>query len=342
MKAAAKLDFTHVETPDLHVERRKSLMRTYSKELRAIMGNNPGTMLWILAVVGAQFAMAYALRHQAWYVILGVAYVFGAFLNHALYVFVHDSAHNLVFKSSNANRAAGMICDFALVVPGAMAFRKYHLLHHNKMGQYDFDADLSPEWEAKAVGNSSFRKLIWMLLLGISEGSRPMRFKAPPFWDRWIFANLVVQLAVAATAFYFLGLAGIVYLFASTVFGLGLHPLGARWIAEHFLSDSKQETYSYYGPMNPIMFNVGFHMEHHDLMTVAWSRLPEITKIAPEYYRDLETVKSYPGLLFKFITDPKMSLYSRILRKSESRTVALAPMTTREEGATYVPNPASA
>jgi sphingolipid delta-4 desaturase len=336
------LDFHHVETPDLHIERRKELMKKYPKELRAIMGNNPGTILWIAACVVSQFAVAYALRNSHWYVILGVAYVFGAFLNHALYVFVHDAAHNLIFKSSNANKYAGMFADFALVVPGAMAFRKYHLLHHNKMGQYDFDGDLSPNWEAKLVGNNPFKKLIWVLLLGISEASRPMRFKAPPFWDRWIIGNMALQIAVMATAVYFLGIAGIVYLFVSTVFGLGLHPLGARWIAEHFLSDSKQETYSYYGPMNPIMFNVGYHMEHHDLMTVAWNRLPLITKIAPEYYNNLESVKSYPGLLFKFITNPKMSLYSRILRKSETRAAALAPANYGDEGATYVPNPASA
>jgi sphingolipid delta-4 desaturase len=275
-------------------------------------------------------------------VILAVAYVFGAFANHALYVFIHDAAHNLVFKSSNANRFVGMLCDFALVVPGAMAFRKYHLLHHNKMGQYDYDGDLSPLWEAKLVGNSTFRKLIWVLLLGISEGARPMRFKAPPFWDRWIVTNALIQVAVVCLIFYFVGFAPIAYLFASTVFGLGLHPLGARWIAEHFLSDSKQETYSYYGPMNPLMFNVGYHTEHHDIMTVAWSRLPQIKKIAPEFYSDLETVKSYPGLLLNFITNPKMSLYSRILRKSESRATALARTNTAEEGATFVANPTSA
>lgn len=337
-----KLDFVHVDTPDLHVERRKQLMKKYPAELRAIMGNNPSTFAWIFACVATQFGVAYFLRNAHWAIVLGVAYAFGAFLNHALYVFIHDAAHNLVFKSSRANRLAGMFCDFALVVPGAMAFRKYHLLHHNKMGQYDYDGDLSPMWEAKLVGNNPFKKLIWVLLLGISEGSRPMRFKAPPFWDRWIVLNAIVQVSVIAVALSVVGFAGMGYLFASTVFGLGLHPLGARWIAEHFLSDSKQETYSYYGPMNPFMFNVGYHMEHHDIMTVAWNRLPRVTKIAPEFYENLETVKSYPGLLFRFITDPKMSLYSRILRKSETRAAALAPTNADDEGATYVPNPASA
>lgn len=336
------LDFHHVDSPDFHIQRRKDLMKKYGKELRAIMGNSPSTFLWVLGCVATQFAVAYALREQPWYVILGVAYVFGAFLNHALFVFIHDAAHNLIFKSSNANRWAGIFADFAQFVPSAMAFRKYHLLHHNKMGQYDYDGDLSPLWEVKLVGNNPLKKLVWVLLLGVSEAARPMRFKAPPFWDRWIVTNLVIQLGVIAATFYFLGIPGVAYLLASTIFGLGLHPLGARWIAEHFLSESKQETYSYYGPLNPIIFNVGYHVEHHDIMTVAWNRLPRIKAIAPEFYVELETVKSYPGLLFKFITNPTMSLYSRIHRKSESRAEALAPTNAGDDGATYVPNPASA
>lgn len=34
----------------------------------------------------------------------------------------------------------------------------------------------------------------------------------------------------------------IVYLLISTTFAVGLHPLGARWIAEHYASQPKQVT----------------------------------------------------------------------------------------------------
>lgn len=308
------MDFIHVDTPDLHIERRKEMMKKYPNEMRALMGNSPATAFWIVVVVAAQFTVAYLLRDQNWALIILVAWLFGAWLNHALYVFIHDSAHNLIFKSELANRMIGIFCDFPLVAPSAMAFRKYHLIHHTRMGQPAYDADLVSEREAKLVGNSSMKKLIWVFLLGISQAMRPMRITIQEFWDKWIITNLVIQLSVMALTLYFFGFSPIVYLFSSTIFGLGLHPLGARWIAEHFVTKPGQETYSYYGPMNLVMFNVGYHMEHHDFMTVPWSRLPAISKLAPEFYRDLKSYGSYPKLLVQFIMDKNLSLYSRIIR----------------------------
>src|SRR5207342_2932808 len=58
------------------------------------------------------------------------------------------------------------------------------------------------------------------------------------------------------------------FLLISFFFSVGLHPLGARWIQEHYLTlDEDQETYSYYGPLNTLAFNVGYHNEHHDSPT---------------------------------------------------------------------------
>ncbi|KOB64204.1 putative dihydroceramide desaturase [Operophtera brumata] len=61
------------------------------------------------------------------------------------------------------------------------------------------------------------------------------------------------------------------------------------------------ETYSYYGPLNWITFNVGYHNEHHDFPAVPGSRLPEHD--------------SWSGVLYDFVTDPDIGPYARIKRK---------------------------
>ena len=78
------------------------------------------------------------------------------------------------------------------------------------------------------------------------------------------------------------------YVCLSTFFALGLHPLRGRWLQEHYdLMGIPQETYSYYGPLNWVMPNIGFHNEHHDFPMVAWRRLPQLSRLAPDFYQPL-------------------------------------------------------
>ena len=64
------------------------------------------------------------------------------------------------------------------------------------------------------------------------------------------------------------------------------------------------DTYSYYGGLNYILFNVGYHIEHHDFPFVNSSSLPKIRKIAPEYYEEVPQLKSYISVLYDFVFDP--------------------------------------
>ena len=84
-----------------------------------------------------------------------------------------------------------------------------------------------------------------------------------------------------------------------------------RWVVANFVA---QMTFSYYGPMNRVAFNVGYHNEHHDLPSIPWNRLPAVRRAAPELYDTLEYHTSWTKLLFKFIFSREISLFSRMVR----------------------------
>ena len=74
------------------------------------------------------------------------------------------------------------------------------------------------------------------------------------------------------------------------------------------------ETWSTYCPLNILAFNVGYHVEHHDLPSVSGFRLPQLRKLAPELYDPLPYHPSWPMVLYYFLTDDRVKIRSRIKR----------------------------
>lgn len=142
---------------------------------------------------------------------------------------------------------------------------------------------------------------------------------------RWHAFNLTIQLTFDYLVYTFgksyLQLANpsypIIYFIMSSFFAGSLHPCAAHFIAEHYLFDSyDQETWSYYGVLNKLTYNVGYHNEHHDFPSIPWTRLPKLNQIANEYYRELPDHKSWIMVTYRFIFETDVGLFSRVKRVS--------------------------
>jgi sphingolipid delta-4 desaturase len=252
---------------------------------------------------------------HAWWAALLLAYGVGAFANHCLYVVIHDATHKLIFKNRAANYLVAIIGDLPNLIPGAIGFSICHLAHHARQGDHSADADLAGHWEARLIGNRWYGKALWLLVFPLFQLTRPGRLKdVASVINGWSLASLTACALFDVAVVYLFGWNALLYLAASMLFSIGLHPLGSRWIQEHFTLDPQQETGSYYGMLNRLALNVGYHNEHHDFPSVPWNRLPDIRRMAPEFYDSLTPAASWFGLWLTFICNPDYSLYSRVLR----------------------------
>jgi sphingolipid delta-4 desaturase len=308
------LGFSVSDLPEPHRSRTRQILRDHP-EVRRLIGKRPATFWIIAALVPLQVGLAGLLRDSPLWLIAATAAFVGAFANHALFALIHECTHNLIFKTPGANTLTGIIANLPHGLPSSVFFQRYHLKHHAFQGVYELDADIPNAWEARLVGTSPWRKAIWLLLFPLVQGSRPPRLREIRPINRWVVLNLVVQASFDVAVWFLLGPKAFAYLFISFFFGVGLHPLGARWIQEHYVLFQGQETTSYYGWLNRLALNVGYHNEHHDFPSIPWNRLPALKRTAPEAYDTLGSHTSWSKLLWQFLFDRRISLFARQVRR---------------------------
>jgi sphingolipid delta-4 desaturase len=313
-----KTDFVYSAECEPHRLRTKQILKQHP-EIRQLIGKNPKTVIAVFGLVIFQVVMSWFVASHSWWMVFIAAYVLGAFADHALFVMIHECAHKLLFKSQTANRLAGILSNLPQIFPSSVSFERYHIKHHSFQGIHELDADLPNRWEAKLINNYFIGKIIWLLFYPLFQVFRISRLKEIKPFDKWIALNFGAEIVFTAAIWFFFGPKAIIYLLASFFFSVGLHPLGARWIQEHYLTYKDQETYSYYGTLNTVAFNVGYHNEHHDFPSIPWNKLPRIRQTAPGFYNSLYYHTSWFKLFFRFLFDREISLFSRVVRKDRGK-----------------------
>ncbi len=307
-----KNDYYWADDREPHFQRRKEILEKHP-EVKKLFGINPRLKYTTVLLVIIQLTVGLYVGQLSWIPFLLVTYFVGATISHALFLAIHEITHYLAFKSKKNNNILAFIANLPIILPYAMSFQKYHAMHHWDQGKEGIDTDIPTELEAKLF-RGLLGKILWFFNQILFYAFRPLFVKRIKV-DKWQVYNFLFQVTAMAIYLPFAGWNGLLFLVLSLILAGSLHPTSGHFISEHYVFKEGQETYSYYGPLNLITFNVGYHNEHHDFPTIPGSRLPELKKMAPEFYDNLHSYNSWTKVILGFLFRKDITLYSRTKRK---------------------------
>lgn len=327
---------TYKEEP--HHLRRQEILKAHP-EVQRLNGYEPLTKWVVLGVVSLQFTCAYLLRHSSfkdprfWL----CAYFIGGTCTSNSFLAIHEFCHNLGFKKPLNNRLFAIFANLPIGIPYSASFGPYHILHHKRMGEPDFDTDLPTTFEATLLSNVAGKAFFATFQL-FFYALRPVVIYSVPF--TWVhYLNIAVQLFVNYLVVKFWGWQSYFYFLASAFFAGSLHPIAGHFIAEHYNLDAPKkdpkmnypETFSYYGPLNLFVYNAGYHTEHHDFPYIPWTKLKALNRMAPEFYDPLPCHHSWVKVLFNFVFNKNVTLWCRVKRPSYVHRKAAQKVAVNDE-----------
>jgi sphingolipid delta-4 desaturase len=291
-----------------HLSRHRAILRAHP-EVRSLFGADAVSGAWVVALAAAQVALAVWVSRGPWWLVMVLAGSIGAVIAHALGVLIHEASHNLVFHGAWRNKAIAVVANLGLAAPAAIEFRHQHLLHHKYLGDTrdpeGRDTQAPTSKEIAVVGHSTSRKVLSFTFGRFFYRSRPAN--AVPH-DAWFVANLALCVAADAVLFALSGPKALAYLVVAALLAFGPHVLGARRVSEHLTLRRGQPTNSYYGLLNDVAFDVGYHVEHHDFPAIPWRRLRRLHAVAHADYAGLAKVTSWSSLIAAYFFDARYSV----------------------------------
>ena len=301
-----------------HLRRRNAIL-TKHPGIKYLYG--PDNSTWLITILCAlnQLLIAhYISKVHGMYgnlLLFLCSFFFGATFSQIGGEIIHECCHNLISHNTFINKVYGLIANITVPFPIAMSFKKHHINHHAFQGVPHKDPDLPLDFEVHFVRGNCIRKILWLSFYPVMYVVRGLAVSVR--LNQWELINIVFTIVVDLLVYKFIGIRALVYMFLSLWFGYSFHPAAAHFIQEHYTFTNGQETYSYYGPLNPIFMNIGYHNEHHDFPQVPWSKLPLVYAMAPEYYSPLMSHSSWVMVILIFLFDPLFGPQSRVVRSFE-------------------------
>ncbi len=115
---------------------------------------------------------------------------------------------------------------------------------------------------------------------------------------------MFVAVSIFANAVLFFGFGFWAWLYHNWALSLFLSKWGVsnlgQSLSEHLDGDEMKPTRSTYGWINWLLFNTGYHHEHHTFPNIAWMHLPRVKTIAPQVF-DVASERTYAGLWWEHI-----------------------------------------
>ncbi|CAF0929044.1 unnamed protein product [Rotaria sordida] len=155
----------------------------------------------------------------------------------------------------------------------SITLKKYHLDHHRFQGHIIYDTDISTHLEI-FLFSSRFGKLIFLIIIPFLYSCRSIFILSNTIHYVELINLIIVFIFNSLIFSFFFNIKTSLYFLLSTIFGFSLHSISGHFIAEYYVFKQGYETYSYYGPLNAITYNVGYHNEHKQKKTLFGSVFP--------------------------------------------------------------------
>jgi sphingolipid 4-desaturase/C4-monooxygenase len=308
----------NVPSPQLrrHIQQRRAILAAHPHAAALAGADRRGAVAAALLLV-VHWTVCWWVAQTDVVVVFLVAFLFGQVLIHSAGALLHETAHRLVFRDRRAKLCFDLLLETIMTTFSLqLTYQHEHVsLHHPFLGNYE--RDYEHEDNCRVLARRAFRHdhplvekfmvagqlLVHLLPLGFFISDRiflpiyesatgratrdPRRHLGstePSTAERALFV------AVSAATLIFLlfafgWLAALYQIWSISLFRgkAGVTNLGQS-LSEHPGDDEVNPTRSRYGWINWILFNTGYHHEHHVFPNVAWSRLPKLTAIAPEIF----------------------------------------------------------